>query len=197
MRKIRIMEHISLDGVIQQSPDENDFPYSNWGAPYRTPAGRDALLAAHGESYDLLLGRRTYDMWSGFWPKAPSNPMADRLNAATKYVVTHRPESLAWGPFESIGPDIIEGIRRIKAQAGPDLVLWGSSTLTSPLLEHGLTEEVLLVVYPVLLGTGKRIFAEGTPPRSFEFVSTKALASGVILSTYKPNGPLRTDTMGA
>jgi len=191
------MEHISLDGVIQQSPDENDFPYSNWGAPYRTPAGRDALLAAHGESYDLLLGRRTYDMWSGFWPKAPSNPMADRLNAATKYVVTHRPESLAWGPFESIGPDIIEGIRRIKSQNGPDLILWGSSTLTSPLLEHGLTEEVLLVVYPVLLGTGKRIFAEGTPPRSFEFVSTKALASGVILSTYKPNGPLRTDTMGA
>jgi dihydrofolate reductase len=96
MRKIRIMEHISLDGVIQQSADENDFPYGAWTAPYRTPAGRDAILAAYGESYDLLLGRRTYDMWSGFWPKAPSSPMADRLNAATKYVVTHRPESLAW-----------------------------------------------------------------------------------------------------
>jgi dihydrofolate reductase len=196
MRKIRIMEHISLDGVIQQSADENDFPYGNWGAPYRTPAGRDALLAAHGESYDLLLGRRTYDMWSGSWPKAPSSPMADRLNAAKKYVATHRPESLAWGPFESLGPDIIEGIRRIKAQDGADLILWGSSTLTSPLLEHGLADEVLLVVYPVLLGTGKRVFKEGTPPRSFEFVSTKALASGVILSTYKPNGPLPTETMG-
>jgi dihydrofolate reductase len=197
MRRIRIMEHISLDGVIQQSADENDFPYSNWTAPYRTPAGRDLLLAAHGESFDLLLGRRTYDMWSGIWPKAPSSPMADRLNAATKYVVTHRPESLAWGPFEGLGPDIVEGIRRIKAQDGPDVILWGSSTLTSPLLEHGLADEVLLVVYPVLLGMGKRVFAEGIPPRSFEFVSTKALASGIILGTYNPNGPLRTDTTGA
>jgi dihydrofolate reductase len=196
MRKIRIMEHISLDGVIQHSADENDFPYSDWTAPYRTPAGRDAILAAYGESFDLLLGRRTYDIWSGFWPKAPSNPLADRLNAAKKYIATHRPESLAWGPFEGLGSDIVEGIRRIKAQGGPDLILSGSSTLTSPLLEHGLVDEVLLVVYPALLGTGKRIFADGSPPRSFELVSTKALASGVILSTYKLNGPLRTGTMG-
>ena len=97
MRRIRIMEHISLDGVIQHSADENDFPYSDWTAPYRTPAGRDLILAAYGESFGLLLGRRTYDMWSGFWPKAPSSPMADRLNAAKKYIATHRPESLAWG----------------------------------------------------------------------------------------------------
>jgi dihydrofolate reductase len=196
MRKIRIIEQISLDGVVQQSADENNFPYSNWSVPYRTPAGRDAILAAYGESFDLLLGRRTYDMWSGFWPKAPSSPMADRLNAATKYVATRRPEGLAWGPAESLGPDIVEGIRRIKAQDGSDLILSGSSTLTSPLLEHGLADEVLLVVFPVLLGMGKRIFAEGTPPRSFEFVSTKALASGVILSTYKPKEPLRIGTIG-
>ena len=196
MRKIRIMEHISLDGVIQHSADENDFPYSDWTAPYRTPAGRELILAAYGESFALLLGRRTYDMWSGVWPKAPSSPMADRLNAATKYIATHRPEGLAWGPAESLGPDIIEGIRRIKAQDGSDVILAGSSTLTSTLLKHGLADELLLVVYPVLLGTGKRIFAEGTPPRSFELVSTKALASGVILSNYKPNGPLRTGTVG-
>jgi len=186
------MEHISLDGVIQHSADENDFPYSDWTAPYRTPAGRDLILAAHGESFGLLLGRRTYDMWSGFWPKAPSSPMADRLNAATKYIATHRPEGLAWGPAESLGPDIVEGIRRIKAQDGPDLILSGSSTLTSPLLEHGLADEVLLIVYPVLLGTGKRVFAEGTPPRSFELVSTKAMPSGIILSHYKVAGPLKT-----
>jgi dihydrofolate reductase len=92
---------------------------------------------------------------------------------------------------------IVEGIRRIKAQDCPDVILSGSSTLTSTLPEHGLADEVLLVVFPVLLGTGKRIFADGTPPRSFELVSTKALASGVILSTYKPIGPLRTGTMGA
>ncbi len=191
MRKLRIMEHISLDGVIQHSADDDNFPYSDWSAPYRTPAGRDALAAAHDGSYDLLLGRRTYDIWSGFWPKAPSSPMADGLNAATKYVVTHRPESLEWGPFQGVGADIVEGVRHVKAQDGPGLILWGSSTLTSTLLEHGLVDEILLIVYPVLLGTGKRLFAEGTAARSFELVSTNAMPSGVILSSYKFAGPLK------
>jgi dihydrofolate reductase len=188
MRKLRIIEHISLDGVIQHSADDGEFRYSDWTAPYRTPAGRDAILAAYGERFDLLLGRRTYDIWSGFWPKAPRGPMADALNAATKYVATHRPESLEWGPFEGLGPDLVDGVRRIKSYDGPEIALSGSSTLTSPLLEEGLAEEVLLVVYPVLLGTGKRFFAEGTPPRSFDLVSTKAFPSGVILSTYRSRG---------
>ena len=191
MRKLRIMEHISLDGVIQHSADDGDFPYSDWTGPYRTPAGRDAILAAYGASFDLLLGRRTYDIWSGFWPKAPSSPMADRLNAATKYIATHRPESLAWGPFEALGPDIVEAVRRIKLQDGRDLILSGSSTLTSPLLEHGLVDEVLLVVYPLLLGRGKRFFAEGTPPRSFELVSTQTTPTGIIFTAYKVVGPLK------
>lgn len=190
MRTLKIMAHISLDGVIQTT-GENDFPYADWTMPYRTPAGRDELLAAQGGHVDLLLGRRTYDMWSGFWPKAPSSPMADSLNAATKFVVTHRPESLEWGPFEGLGPDIVEGVRRIKSQAGPNLILWGSATLTSTLLEHGLADEVLLIVYPVLLGAGKRFFAEGTPPRAFELVSTKAMPSGIIFSAYKVAGPLK------
>jgi dihydrofolate reductase len=192
MRKLKLIEHISLDGVIQHSADDNGFPYSDWTAPYRTAAGREAMLAAHGDSFDLLLGRRTYDLWSGFWPQAPSSQMADALNAATKYIATHRPESLEWGPSEGFGPDIVAGVSRIKAQGGPDLVLSGSSTLTSALLEHGLADEVLLVVYPVLLGTGKRFFAEGTPPRAFELVSTQAFPSGVILSTYRLAGPLQT-----
>ena len=100
MRNLKIIEHISLDGVIQHATDD-DFPYSDWTTPYRAPAGRDAILAVQGERFDLLLGRRTYDLWSEYWPKAPSGPMADRLNAATKYVATHRPESLEWGPFEA------------------------------------------------------------------------------------------------
>jgi dihydrofolate reductase len=191
MRKLKIIEHTSLDGVIQHSTDDDDFPYGDWTAPYRTPAGRDAVLAAYGESFDLLLGRRTYDIWSGFWPKAPSSPMSDALNAATKYIATHRPESLEWGPFEGLGPAIVEDIRRIKSHHGPDLILSGSSTLTSTLLEHGLADEVLLLVYPVLLGKGKRIFAEGTPPRAFELASTKALSSGIIMNAYKAAGPLK------
>ncbi|MBI1752940.1 MAG: dihydrofolate reductase family protein [Acidobacteria bacterium] len=190
MRKLKIIEHVSLDGVIQHGQD-GDFPYGDWTAPYRTPVGREAILAAHGGRFDLLLGRRTYDLWSGFWPKAPSGPMADRLNAATKHVATRRPESLEWGPATGLGPDLVEGVRRIKAQNGPDLILSGSSTLTSPLLEHGLAEEVLLVVYPVLLGTGKRVFAEGTPARSLELIRTEAMPSGVVFNTYKAAGPLK------
>jgi dihydrofolate reductase len=191
VRNLRIFEHISLDGVIQHSADDDDFPYSDWSAPYRTLAGRDAVLAAYGERFDLLLGRRTYDIWSGFWPTAPGGPMADRINAATKYISTHHPESLAWGPFEGIGPDVVEDIRRIKSQDGPDIILSGSSTLTSTLLEHGLADEVVLIVYPILLGTGKRFFAEGTPALSFHLVNTQAFPSGVTFSSYKFAGPVK------
>jgi dihydrofolate reductase len=191
MRTIRIFEHISLDGVIQVTSEDDGFPYENWTTPYRTPAGLQAVLAAQGENFDLLLGRRTYDTWSDYWPKAPSSPMADRLNAAKKYVVTHRPESLQWGPFEALGPDIIEGVRRIKSQGGPNLILWGSSTLTSTLLDHGLVDEVVLAVYPVMLGTGKRLFAQGTPARSFQLAGSNAMPSGIILNTYKFAGPLK------
>ena len=195
MRKLRIMEHISLDGVIQHSADDGDFPYGEWTAPYRTPAGRDAVMAAYGGSFDLLLGRRTYDIWSGFWPKAPSSPIADGINAATKYIATHRPESLEWGPSEGLGPDIVAGVRRIKSAEGPDLILSGSSTLTSTLLEHGLADEVLLIVYPVLLGTGKRLFAQATPARAFELDKTNALPSGIIFSSYKAAGSLHTGSL--
>src|SRR5581483_4010259 len=197
MRKFKIFEHISLDGVIQHSTDDDDFPYGDWTAPYRTPAGRDAVLALYGESFDLLLGRRTYDLWSGFWPNAPSSAMSDAINAGMKYIATHRPESLAWGPFEGVGPDIVEGVRRIKSHDGPDLILSGSSTLTWTLLEHGLADEVVLLVYPVLLGTGKRLFAERTTPRSFELVRTKALPSGIVINAYKAVGPLKSQAQGA
>ena len=191
MRKLRIFEHISLDGVIQHSADGGVFLYSDWTTPYRSPEGRDAVIALQGESFDLLLGRRTYDIWAGYWPKAPSSPLSDPINEAKKYVATNRPESLEWGPFEGIGPDIVEDVRRIKSHNGPDLILWGSSTLTSTLLEHGLADEVMLFVYPVLLGTGKRLFAEGTPPRAFELASTKAFPSGIVVNAFKAAGPLK------
>jgi dihydrofolate reductase len=192
MRKLKIIEHVSLDGVMQiaAGPGE-DFPYRDWTAPYRSPAGLAKVLELYGERFDVLLGRRTYDAWSGYWPKAPSSPMADRLNAATKYVVTHRPESLRWGPFQTLGPDLVEDVRRIKAAQGADLVVSGSSTLTSALLEHGLADELILLVNPVLLGTGKRVFAEGTPPRAFTVVSSQPLPSGILINHYRFAGPLQ------
>lgn len=190
MRTLRIFAHISLDGVIQHSDDGDGFPHGDWTAPYRTPAGRDAVTAAQGECFDLLLGRRTYDIWSGYWPQAPGSPIADRLNAATKYVVTHRPGSLSWGPFEGVGSDLVADVRRIKSEDGPDLVLWGSSTLAPTLLEHGLADELVLIVYPILLGTGKRLFGVATPSRTLEPVDTHAFPSGVLLRRFKVAGPL-------
>jgi dihydrofolate reductase len=200
MRKIKIIEHISLDGVIQApggpEEDPSGFAYGGWAGPHADPEAGGDIVAAHGEAFDLLLGRRTYDIWTGFWPKAPKSPMADSINAATKYVATHRPKSLGWGPAEDVGADIVDGIRHIKEKSGPQLIVWGSSTVTPVLLEHGLADEVMLLVFPVLLGTGKRIFSEGTPPRELALVSTKPVGSGVIISTYKPSGPLRTSSYG-
>lgn len=187
MRKIRIFEHISLDGVIEH---DDGYAYGAWTTPYRTPAGLATLLDAYGTGFDLLLGRHTYDLWSGFWPKAGSNPMADGLNAATKYVATHRPDSLGWGPARDLGADIIEGIRRIRSEDGPDLIVAGSSTLTSVLLDQGLVDEVVLMVYPVLLGRGKRFFSDTVDARQLAFVGTKTTPTGVLMNTYRYVGRL-------
>jgi dihydrofolate reductase len=195
MRKIRVFAHISLDGVISPGgPNvDSDYAHGGWTAPYRTPAGAAAVAEAQGKSFDLLLGRRTYDLWAGFWPKAGNSPIADGLNAATKYVATHRPESLEWGPVGDLSADILEGIRGIKSNDGPDLIVWGSSTLTSVLLEQGLVDEVLLLVYPVLLGRGTRFFSDSADPRELALVSTKALSSGVLMNAYRHVGSLRTE----
>lgn len=192
MRKIRIFEHISLDGVIEH---EGDYAYGAWTAPYRSPAGLAAVIEAHGTGFDLLLGRRTYDIWADYWPKAGKSPMADALNAATKYVATHRPDSLGWRPVKDLGADIIEGVRGIKSKDGPDLIVWGSSTLTSVLLGQGLVEEVVLFVYPVLLGRGKRILSDRVDARELALVSTKATSSGVLMNTYRHVGSLRTENL--
>jgi len=196
MRKIRILEQISLDGVIQAPGGRGEggdhYPHGGWTAPYRSPAGAAALVEAQGTGCGLLLGRRTYDLWAGFWPKVKGGPFADGLNAARKYVATHRPESLGWGPVGDLGTDVMTGVRRVKSTDGPDLIVWGSSTLTSVLLDQGLADEVVLAVYPVLLGRGKRFFSDSVGPRELALVSTQAFPSGIILNTYKVAGLLKT-----
>lgn len=186
MRRLKIIEHISLDGVIQMTAGPgDDFPYGDWTAPYRSPAGLQIVNELYGKTCDVLFGRRTYDLMAGFWPTAPKSPMADRLNAATKYVVTHRPESLEWGPFEAVGSDLVESIRRIKAKKGPDLIVAGSISLISTLLVHGLADEVVLLVNPIALGKGKRFFEGGSLPRGFALGSSRAVASGILVNVYK------------
>lgn len=192
MRRIKICEHISIDGVIQPDGD-SDFANGGWSAPYRSAEGAAALAQAQGSDFDLLLGRRTYDLWASYWPKVKDGPFAGNLNAATKYVATHRPESLSWGPLGDLGADVMEGVRRIKATDGPELIVWGSSTLTPVLLEQGLVDEIVLVVYPVLLGRGKRCFSDRAEPREFAFVNTQSTPSGVLINTYRHVGALRTE----
>jgi dihydrofolate reductase len=193
MRKISIFEHISLDGVISPGGrnEDSDYARGGWTAPYRTAAGAEALAEIQGKSFDLLLGRRTYDLWANFWPTVKTGPFADGLNAATKYVATHRPDSLGWGPVEELGADIMAGVRRAKSKDGPDLIVWGSSTLTPVLLEQGLVDAVVLIVYPVLLGPGERCFSDSTDPRELALISTKSTSTGVLINTYRHVGSLR------
>jgi dihydrofolate reductase len=191
MRKIRIFEHVSIDGVIQPTDEHGDDAHAGWQTSYRSPAGLAALLEAQGNGFDLLLGRRTYDLWAGHWPKVTDGPFAANLNGATKYVATHRPENLSWGPVGNLGANVMEGIRSLKATDGPDLIVWGSSTLTTVLLEQGLVDEVVLCVYPVLFGRGKRFFSESADPHELALVSTKSTPTGAFINTYRHVGALR------
>ncbi len=200
MRKIRIIEHMSLDGVIQapggveEDPSES-FSYGGWAFPHHDDEAGAAIVAAQGQGFDLLLGRKTYDIFAGYWPKQ-AGPMADSLNGAAKFVATHRPDSLDWGPAQGLGPDLVAGIRKVKAAGGPDLIVWGSSTLTPLLIAEGLADEVVLLVFPVLIGRGKRVFSDLAPASELTLVSCKAVPSGVILLTYTPAGPMRTGSFG-
>ncbi len=196
MRTVRIIEHISLDGVIQApgGPEEDRdarFDFGGWAFPFHDDEAGAAIDRAQGQGFDLLLGRKTYDIFAGYWPRQ-AGPMADSLNGARKLVATHRPESLDWGPAESLGADIAAGVAGVKAGDGPDLIVWGSSTLTPMLIAEGLADEVVLMVFPVMIGRGKRIFSDLVRPSELTLIQSKATASGVILSTYKPAGALRT-----
>ncbi len=196
MRTLRIIEHVSLDGVIQApgGVDEDrsgGFALGGWAFPHHGEDAGAAIDAAQGQGFDLLLVRRTYDIFAGYWP-LQDGPMADALNGATKFVATHRPESLAWGPVEGLGSDLASGIAKAKQAGGPDLIVWGSSTLTPMLIAEGLADEVVLLVFPVLIGRGKRLFSDGVAASELRLIESKATSSGVVVSRYQPAGAMRT-----
>jgi len=188
MRKIRIFEHISLDGVIEH---DGDYTYGAWTTPYRSPNGAAMLFEAYGPNFDLLLGRHTYDIFSGFWPNAGDFPMANAINAATKYIVTHRPDSLEWGPVKNVSGHVVEAIREIKSTDGPDVIVVGSSTITTLLLDEGLADEVVLITYPVLLGKGKRLLSDAVDARELAFVDSKSTPTGLLINNYRHVGSLK------
>ena len=202
MRKLTILEHLSLDGIVQSpgSPDEDrdgGFAFGGWSFPHADPVAHALIADRHSKPFDLLLGRRTYDIWSAYWPTAPASPFKESFNAATKHVATHRPESLHWGPAHALGPDIAKSVRELKQTDGPDLILWGSSTLTPVLIGHELADEIELLIYPVLIGTGKRFFSDVVAPRELKLIRSGPVATGIIMSVYQPAGALRTGSFTA
>jgi dihydrofolate reductase len=140
--------------------------------------------------FDLLLGRRTYEIWAAFWPYAGDHPIANVFNKAAKYVVTNSLDKFDWVNTHGISGDAVEGVRRLKASDGPELHIWGSSELLQTLIAAQLVDEFRVWVYPLILGKGKRLFEEGVPPCALTLVESRRTSKGILLNTYRPVGPL-------
>ena len=187
---------LSLDGVMQApgGPDEDPsggFPFGGW----LPPVGDEYLEAEIGRlfdgPFDLVLGRRTYDIFAAHWPfMPPDDPIAASFAKARKYVLTRRDMPLAWEGSERV-PDM-DALAALKAQNGPDLVIQGSSTLYPQLLEHGLLDRLTVMMVPLVLGQGQRLFGDGTPDRRFRLIEHRLSRGGIAMATYEPAGPVVT-----
>jgi dihydrofolate reductase len=196
MRKIVVFMMVSLDGVMQApgGPEEDtsgDFKYGGWTAPYADETMGKIINEELSVSFDLLLGKKTYEIWVPYWPKQ-TGPIADPFNKAKKYVVSDEPVDLAWDESILIQTDVVARLKALKEEDGPVLHVWGSSVLIQTLLKNDLVDELRLRIYPITLGGGKRLFGEGTIPAAFELIDSQALPSGVILANYKRSGEVKT-----
>ena len=193
MRKIIAFEHISLDGVIQspggQNEDTSDgFAYGGWQAPYDDDILGAALQKQLDVPFDLLLGRKTFDIWAAFWPQH-SWP---GFNTATKYVASNTVTSSKWQPSVFLSGDIAEKVAKLKQEQGPVLHVWGSSNLLQTLIKHDLVDVFWLMIYPLTLGAGKRLFASGTIPAAFKVTESIVGSNGVIAVSYERAGEIIT-----
>ena len=202
MRKIIIQEFISLDGVIQApgGPEEdpsNDFQYGGWTAPYFYKADEEAgeFMERNMAPTDLLLGRKTYEIFAGYWPEHAE--MWPGINEVRKYVVSDAAVELSWINSERIHGDVVARIKELKEQEGAALKVFGSSGLAQTLLKHDLADELWLMIFPVSLGKGKRLFGEGALPAAFELTESLVTSNGVIFANYKRAGEVKTGTVGA
>ena len=201
MRKIIVLEHFSLDGVIQApgGPDEDrsdGFAYGGWAAPYhdRDEAIETALNKMLSRPLDLLLGRKTFDIWESFWPQ--HGDIWPGVNTATKYVASNTRTSSEWQPSVFLNGDVAEKVAELKKQEGPDLHVWGSGNLLQTLMKHDLVDVFWLMIFPITLGSGKRLFAEGTIPAAFKVTESVVGSSGVIVMNYERAGAITTGTAG-
>jgi dihydrofolate reductase len=187
---------MTLDGVIQApgGPDEDPsdgFAYGGWTVPFVDDQGLDEKAAEVSGPIDLLLGRRTYEIFAGYWPTDAESGIGKPFNDATKYVVSRSRPSLDWGPAVLI-EDAAEGVAALKAEDGPELQVHGSGNLAQTLIRSGLVDEYHLWVFPVVLGQGKRLFEEGTVPSTLRLVDSKVSPTGVFMGTYEPAGEVVT-----
>lgn len=200
MRKIIVLEHMSLDGVIQSpgGPEEdtsNGFAFGGWVAPYNNQdaAIEGALKEMLSTPLDLLLGRKTFDIWAAFWPQ--HGDLWPGVNKATKYVASNTVTSSEWQPSVFLNGDIAEKIRKIKQEDGPDIHVWGSGNLLQTLMKHDLVDTFWLMIYPITLGDGKRLFAGGTIPAAFKVSNSIVGSNGVILAVYERAGSVQTGNL--
>jgi len=195
MRKVVVLEHMTLDGVIQApgGPDEDPsggFAYGGWIAPYSDEILGTALRKQMNRPFDLLLGRKTFEIWASYWPHHAN--VWPGASSATKYVASNTMTSSEWQPSVFLDGDIAEKVAKIKRQGGPDLHVWGSGDLLQTLSKHDLVDVFWLMIYPITLGRGKRLFAGGTIPAAFKLTEGIVTPSGVIVANYERAGAITT-----
>jgi dihydrofolate reductase len=197
MRKLIVLSFITLDGVMQApgGPREDDsggFKYGGWSVGYFDDYLGNVMTEQMGHAFDLLLGRKTYDIFAAFWPRvADDDPTGRVINRAKKYVVSHRPVSLDWKTTVPINGDVPAKIKQLKNEDGPEIQVHGSGNLIQTLLKNDLVDEFWLKTFPITLGQGRRLFAEGAMPAGFTLKESKMSPSGVVVSSYAPAGAVK------
>ena len=201
MRKLISLTHVSLDGVMQspgasQEDPTNGFELGGWIVPYWDQGLAERLDRTVSKSFDLLLGRRTYDMFATHWPYADDGPITDGFNRAAKYVATRGTLQFDWTNTKVLQGDVLDAVRALKAADGPEIQIYGSSNFLQTLFAADLIDEYLIWTYPVVLGRGRRLFEEGAPVRAMRLVESEQSATGVVTSRYVPDGPAKPDSFG-
>jgi dihydrofolate reductase len=197
MRRLVVSTFLTLDGVMQApgGPGEDDsggFTHGGWSVRYWDEHMGQVMGAAMSTPFDLVLGRRTYEIFAAYWPHAPEEAGAKPLNDATKYVASRSRPTLEWAGSVLIEGDAAEGVAALKEGEGPELQVHGSGNLVQTLLRHHLVDEFRLWVFPVVLGSGKRLFADGTVPTGLSLVDSTVSTTGVVIGTYEPAGEVVT-----
>jgi dihydrofolate reductase len=203
MRKLIVLSFLSLDGVMQApgGPEEDPtggFKHGGWLVGYLDDFLLKVMVKQMSKPFDLLLGRKTYEIFAAYWPYANTSedPFAAKLNNAKKYVASKTLTKLDWNNSELINGDLPEGIKRMKKQNGPEIQIHGSGNLIQTLLKHDLVDELWLKIFPFTLGAGKRLFAEGTIPAGFKLLESEISPSGVIIASYERAGEVKTGSFG-